>query len=85
MIGEIPESIGSRNYRFTPHAVDPMTQRHITVDDVVGILLSGQAEIIENYPDDPRGPSCLILGFEAYAMTMHVQCSYPPSVVIITA
>ena len=84
-IGEIQESIRSRNYHFTLHAIDRITQRHITGDDVMVALLSDQAEIIENYPNDPRGPSCLILGFGVHETPMHVQCSYPPSVVIVTA
>jgi hypothetical protein len=43
-------------------------------------------EIIEDYPDDKYGPSCLIVGFTLAARALHVQCSYPsrPLVKIIT-
>jgi hypothetical protein len=45
-----------------------------------------QGEIIEDYPDDKYGPSCLVLGFTRSARPLHIQCSYPsrPLVKIIT-
>jgi len=48
--------------------------------------LLGPAEIIEDYPDDKYGPSCLILGFTRRGRPLHVQCSYPsrPLVKIVT-
>jgi hypothetical protein len=34
-----------------------------------------QGEIIEDYPDDPRGHSCLMLGFGENGRPIHVLCS----------
>jgi hypothetical protein len=34
-----------------------------------------QGEIIEHYPDDPRGHSCLMLGFGENGRPIHVLCS----------
>ena len=34
-----------------------------------------QGEIIEHYPDDPRGHSCLMLGFGENVRPIHVLCS----------
>jgi hypothetical protein len=31
--------------------------------------------IIEDYPDDKYGPSCLILGFTAANRPLHIQCT----------
>lgn len=62
-----------------------MTGRHIPVLDVAIALTGGWAEMIEDYPDDPRGPSCLILGFTARGQPLHIQCTYPPQIAIITA
>ncbi len=44
------------------------------------------AEIIEDYPDDKYGPSCLGLGFTSLQRPLHIQCSYPsrPCIKIIT-
>jgi hypothetical protein len=43
-------------------------------------------EVIEDYPDDKYGPSCLILGVTAGARPLHIHCSYPswPQVKVIT-
>ena len=42
--------------------------------------------IIEDYPDDKYGPSCLIFVMTAERRPIHIQCSYPsrPIVKIIT-
>ena len=34
-------------------------------------------EIIEDYPDDKYGPSCLLFGYTLASMPLHIQCSYP--------
>ena len=48
--------------------------------------LLGNASIIENYPNDKYGPSCLIIGHTLNGRPLHVQCSHPnrPLVKIIT-
>jgi Domain of unknown function (DUF4258) len=47
---------------FLPHALRQMSRpdRMITTADVRRVLEEG--EIIEDYPEDSRGHSCLILG-----------------------
>ncbi len=35
-------------------------------------------EIIENYPEDKYGPSCLIYGTTKSGKILHVQCSIEP-------
>ena len=43
-------------------------------------------EIIENYPDDPRGASCLVLGF-CGAKPVHAVCAIktnPEELLLIT-
>jgi hypothetical protein len=44
----------------------------ITPADVRAVIETG--EIIEDYPDDARGPSCLMLGFAA-KRPVHVVCA----------
>lgn len=41
-------------------------------------------EIIEEYPDDKYGPSCLLYGQTSADRPLHVLCSVPPRVRIIT-
>ena len=45
-----------------------------------------RSEIIEDYPHDKYGPSCLVLGFTLSQRPLHIHCSYPmrPIIKIIT-
>ncbi|HAS85716.1 MAG TPA: DUF4258 domain-containing protein [Candidatus Competibacter sp.] len=85
MIDEIREKIRARRYEFSRHALDQSIIRDIPVADLEEAL-SGELEVIENYPDDKYGPSCLLLGFTSAGRPLHVVCSYPsrPLVKIIT-
>lgn len=74
--------IRSRVYSWRQHAIQWSIARAISEEEVVEALLSG--EIIETYPDDKYGPSCLILGRTRTGRPLHVQCSLPPTVWIIT-
>ena len=59
---------------FLPHAVKQMSRpdRLIRAAEVQSVVLDG--ELIEDYPDDPRGHSCLLLGAPD-GRTVHVVCS----------
>ncbi len=48
--------------------------------------LLGEAEMIEEYPQDKYGPSCLILGYTSAGRALYVQCacSDPTVVKIVT-
>ncbi|HWQ69997.1 MAG TPA: DUF4258 domain-containing protein [Patescibacteria group bacterium] len=84
-LDEIRTKILRRQYEFSKHAVDQSIIRDISVTEVEEIMAGG-AEIIEDYPEDKYGPSCLILGFTKTGRPLHVQCSYPsrPLLKIIT-
>ena len=81
----IQARVKERDYRFTLHAGGRMTERHISVEEVEEALLSSDAEVIEDYPEDPRSPSCLILGMAGDGRPLHIQCTYAPNVAVITA
>lgn len=81
----IQAGVKQRNYNFTLHAGDRMTERHIAVREVEEALLGGDAEVIEDYAEDLRSPSCLILGITDSGRPLHIQCTYPPNVAVITA
>lgn len=71
---------------FTLHAVDQMNkpERMISEEEVKSILLEG--EVVEEYPDDPRGPSCLMGGWFKGQRPLHVVCSPKESyLAVITA
>jgi hypothetical protein len=78
----LDQIIQDRDYLFTEHASYRAAERAITSGEVEEAILSG--EVIEDYPDDKYGPSCLLLGYTANSRVLHVQVSYPPKVKVIT-
>ena len=60
---------------YLPHAIRQMSHpdRMITPAEVERIVISG--EVIEDYQQDPRGPSCLLLGKGEAGRSLHVVCS----------
>lgn len=84
MIDDIRRKIVAGEYEFSRHAVDQTLIRSITLDELDEAVSIG--EIIEDYPNDKYGPSCLILGWTIHQRPLHIQLSYPsrPLVKIIT-
>ena len=71
---------------YLPHAVKQMSkpERMITTDEIREIVLNGN--VIEDYPEDVRGHSCLMLGFGKENRPLHVVCAPKNEyLVIITA
>jgi hypothetical protein len=83
-LAEIQAKFSHDEFEFSKHAVDRMILRDISVGETRETINSG--EIIEDYPDDKYGPSCLIFGMTIAQRPLHIQCSYPsrPLIKIIT-
>jgi hypothetical protein len=60
---------------FLPHAIRQMCrpERMISAPEVRDVVAGG--EVIEDYPEDARGHSCLILGHGAGGRPIHVLCA----------
>jgi len=60
---------------FLPHAMRQMTRpdRMISTSEVRKVIFEG--ETIEDYPEDARGHSCLILGYGDADRALHVVCA----------
>lgn len=84
LLDEIQKKVAADEFEFSKHAVDQSIIRRISVQELREAVASG--EVIEDYPDDKYGPSCLIYGRTAGHRPIHVHCSYPsrPQVKIIT-
>ena len=67
----IQERANKNEFLLTGHAHKERQEEFIKTKEIRAALISG--EILENYPDDPRGPSCLILGFSE-GRAIHVVC-----------
>ncbi|NCJ07585.1 DUF4258 domain-containing protein [Synechococcales cyanobacterium C] len=83
-IKEIRRKIASNEFEFSKHAADQSILRQIRVHEIKEVIANGQ--LIEDYPTDKYGSSCLICGVTQVGRAIHVQCSYPtrPLIKIIT-
>jgi Domain of unknown function (DUF4258) len=60
---------------FLPHAIRQMSRpdRLITTAEIRRVIADG--EVVEDYPEDLRGHSCLLLGFGDDRRPIHIVCS----------
>ena len=60
---------------YLPHALSQMNapERMISTHEVRGVVFRG--EVIEDYPEDVRGHSCLMLGWGDGGRPVHVVCA----------
>ena len=75
LIEELRAKFFLEEFEFSRHAVDQTILRDISVQEIQDAIRVG--EVIEDYPDDKYGPSCLVLGFSGQGRPIHVQCSHP--------
>lgn len=75
MISEIRQKIAAGEFEFSGHAVDQSILRRVSVQELREAMILG--EVIEDYPNDKYGPSCLVLGYTRAHRPLHVQCSHP--------
>jgi len=76
--------VAEGRYEYSRHAEKERQADMIYVHELEEALCS--CEIIEDYPDDPRGPSCLVLGFAGHRPVHAVCCvkQDPEEVFLIT-
>lgn len=85
LIDEIRVKVKKRLYEYSKHAVDQSIIRDVSLRELEEAI-AGRSEVIEDYPEDKYGPSCLIFGYTRAGRPLHIQCSYPsrPLIKIIT-
>ena len=84
ILDEIRHKIKTGQVEFSQHAVDQSIIRGISMQDFREAI--ERSEVVEDYPHDKYGPSCLVLGFTLSDRPIHFHCSYPvrPIIKIIT-
>ncbi|MFB3924346.1 MAG: DUF4258 domain-containing protein [Terriglobia bacterium] len=85
MIEKIREKFRALQYEYALHAVDQCILKNISRREIEEAIASG--EVIEDYPTDKYGPSCLIFGRTTLGRSLHIQCTHATRerVKIITA
>ena len=66
----------ANQFELTQHVHQERQAEHIEVTEIKEALLTG--EVLEDYPNDLRGTSCLILGY-AGKRAIHVVCGWSPT------
>ncbi len=84
LLAKIKECFEQKTYKVSRHAQSRMGEHHITETQIIEAMLSNDAEIIEVYPEDPRGPSYLVYRITKAGIILHVVVSEPPSLAVIT-
>lgn len=72
-IEEIRKKVYSKEYIISEHAERERQAENIELKDIREAIFTG--EILEDYPNDPRGPSCLVLGY-AGERSIHIVCGW---------
>jgi len=72
-IQEIRKKVIDGEYEISFHAEKERYSEDISIPEIESTILNG--EILEDYPTDPRGESCLILGYSG-GKAIHIVCGY---------
>ena len=68
--------IRKNRYEISLHAQKERYEEEISIEDIERVILNG--EIIEDYPEDPRGHSCLVMGCSNNKY-IHIVCALLPN------
>jgi hypothetical protein len=68
----VVERFRAQQYSITVHGYQELDKDGITIAMLETAIGRDSPEIIENYPADPRGAACLILGWYEPDLPIHV-------------
>ncbi|PZS05453.1 MAG: hypothetical protein DLM69_00915 [Candidatus Chloroheliales bacterium] len=82
-IAFIQAQFAADNYEYSGHADRNLDKRGITDAEILEAATN--AQIVEDYPNDPRGASCLIAGYSNKSRPLHILCTVTrPKMLVIT-
>jgi hypothetical protein len=67
--------IERRDVRISEHGYDELAEDGLTATEIVDGIINGQ--VIEDYPDYPKGPSVLVLQFDRDGRPIHSVWGVP--------
>ena len=83
MIDQVKTYISAKKYRLTFHAEVEREADKIFISEIEEAFSSDSCMIIENYPEDKRGHSLLVLGFTKEGLPIHMVCAIYENVLVI--
>jgi len=71
-LARVQAKVRQDKFELSQHAQREAGAEMISVDDIKYAIFNGRE--LEPYPNDPRGPSCLIVGQDSSARWIHALC-----------
>jgi hypothetical protein len=68
--------VRERKYQLASYAEREREADQVTQQEIEEAVRSEACELIEDYPTDPRGHSCLILGWTHLGLPIHMVCGH---------
>jgi len=75
-IGEIQELVREGRYEVSFHAQQERLEENLDLAQIETAIIN-RGELLEQYPNDPRGESCLLLGYVG-TMPVHLVLGWAP-------
>ena len=75
----IRDAFCSRTYLFTTTGLMKLLKKGLSEADLEAAICEDAPEIVEDYPDDLRGPACLVLGWPGPVQPLHILVGYGTS------
>ena len=69
LFGKIRERVAEKDFQISAHAEEEREAEEILLPDLISSVLNG--ELLEDYPEDKRGHSCLIFGITETGQAIH--------------
>ena len=77
----IVSKVKNDDYLFSKHADDERLDDNLMLFEIQEAILDGN--ILESYPNDNRGSSCLVVGFTKGGKPIHVVCGQNADILVI--
>jgi len=77
----IVSKVKNDDYLFSSHADAERINDNLMIFEIQESILSGN--ILESYPNDKRGGSCLVVGFTKVGKPIHVVCGKSDDMLVI--
>ena len=77
----VVSKVKKNDYLFSKHADDERLDDNLMISEIEEALVNGT--ILESYPNDKRGSSCLVVGFTKFGKPIHIVCGKSVDVLVI--
>lgn len=78
LVQRTQQQIREQKYEISIHAERERRSDGLSVSEIENSILA-DGELLEDYPDDPRGHSCLVLSFTADGQPVHTVWGFLPT------